>query len=75
MVLTWDETDGWIFSDEYHQWQDGQYKPFGHWRPAGEFFTQAGLAFGVMEIVTDPADEYPSGASARWPIPVRGHEV
>lgn len=75
MKLTWDETDGWVFTDEYHQWQDEQYQPFGHWRPRGEFFNNAPLAAGVMEIVTDSTDTHPSGAAARWPRPVPGNEV
>jgi len=53
-----DETNGWIFSDEYHTWQDG--RSHGNWRSA-EFG-----CFSIKECSTRPQ---PNSDSGRWPNP------
>lgn len=68
MVLTWDETDGWIFSDEYHDWQDEDVWP-GSYRYVSAI-EHTGWYLGLYEIKEDPVETFiGSTAAAKWPTP------
>lgn len=59
-----DETGGWVFSDEYHQWQDE--KPNGNGIIRGGSITHLmtfGWGAGLYSIRTDDKENI----SASWP--------
>ena len=69
--LTNDETAGWIFSDEYHAWQDQQRA--GAYRPGRMtvLWERYGAAVGLFSIKRQEHNEINPilGVSARWPEP------
>jgi hypothetical protein len=65
----YDETDGWIFSDEYHQWQSDQSMAFMSSHRFGEecMVDKAGWYIGLFTVKSDQmAAEV---ARAAWPDP------
>jgi hypothetical protein len=79
-MTRYDETDGWIFSDEYHQWQDEvgiqrreASAVTGNWRPGGEFaLRDLGFERGLYGFKPN-GEQYrePNPAiAAEWPKPL-----
>ena len=62
-----DETDGWIFSDEYHREADEHWTK--SWRPGtASMLNQFGWYVGLYTIKEDLTESFDKSA-ARWPSP------
>jgi hypothetical protein len=66
--MDWDETQGWIFTPEYHDWQDSQ--EAGEYRNGDEIqVSEHGWWTGLFSVKSDPVKILSWGTIARWPDP------
>jgi len=62
----------WIFSDEYHNWQDDQAR--GNWRHGTEtVLTELGWYYGAFQM--KPTNSGSMLDQAKWPEPIREHRI
>jgi len=72
--MTANETGEWIFSDEYHAWQDEQAlraaRRYDHHRPDPNDIMAIGWRLGLYSVVG-----HTQSAQASWPEPTRWHDL
>ena len=73
--MNWDETDGWIFSDEYHLWQD--LHPISSYRMGGSTIViEYGWYLGIYQVKGgDGISSEPDVDAASWPEPLGNHRI
>lgn len=69
--MTWDETDGWIFSDDYHAWQEAPRR--GGYRP-GTAPQVRDLGWYIGLWTEKPLAEDGTEV-AQWPEPLGRHDL
>ena len=75
MIMTiGNETGEWIFSDEYHQWQDeksGSVTIWDNFRPEGIEVMEEGWYYGLFSWKSQDLN----GIGAQWPDPAPGDSL
>lgn len=73
-MSAYDETDGWIFTREYHRWQDRQ--NHNRWRHgnAADIANQ-GWYVGLYSIKYDHPALIDDSVAATWPKPTAVHRL
>lgn len=69
----WDETRGWIFSDEYHKHEDRLHRTRSAYRGGGEYnVREHGWYLGLYTV---KHQIYSDNDKARWPVPQDIHKL
>jgi hypothetical protein len=66
-MLAHDETNGWIFTDEYHRWQD-KHRKMGYRHGTLSWLENSGWYIGLYSIKWDNRLK-PGPDAATWPDP------
>ena len=68
--MIWDETDGWIFSEEYHAWQERPHTA-GYRPGSAPQVRDRGWYIGLYTVKPLELDS----STAQWPKPLRHHDI